>query len=245
MITPPYERPTGLGDPYREYSAEELRKIIETPDELLDARQFGMIFHGGLAAGYYEESCYFLPSAFKYVTDRRQDHNEVLAYLIYWCRVFCERLVKDGIWEQVDGEFFDIFLSNAAAFELPPEDSRPKNWEVVEIFLEEFNNRNWNDQEFRLYPEIDLTPYRLHCDAYLARRLAARRTFDDWAWLVYFASEHARHGATGCVKSEYLERLVQDKTWHAAAEEAIIERVLAHPEEADFWSWRLDALMIF
>jgi len=47
------------------------------------------------------------------------------------------------------------------------------------------------------------------------------------------------------VKSEHLARLVQDKARHAAAEEAIIGRVLAHPEEADFRSWRPDAPMIF
>ena len=79
-----YPRPTKLSDPWDDFPAVLLERILATPDDKLAFSEFRELFGPSMPAGDYEEVMYFLPLAFAYFAnpENGDDAYEMLFPLV-------------------------------------------------------------------------------------------------------------------------------------------------------------------
>ncbi|MEA4863519.1 MAG: hypothetical protein AB7F40_00325 [Victivallaceae bacterium] len=247
IFVTPYSRPNRLSDPYNEYNAEELSEIINMPDENLTGKHLSMLFHGALAAGNYQESCYFLPYALKYVKAQKKDSCDALYYILYWTREMYIFLVEDGVWIELNKQLYSLFRFFTRKFLLIGNSPMtPKNDNYVDIYLDELNHFKYLPIEITEMQSRNIEVINKFADAYLRQRFSTPDGYDDWAWLIFLINGKLRGpGLSSAYYSDYLQQWVNSKSWHNNALPLIIEYIIKHPEHESFWTRQLDNAMIF
>ncbi len=100
LFKTPYNRPLKLSDPHHDFTDEILNKVINTFDEEMGWWEFSILFQVGLPAGTYQECCYFLPFAFRYIALNPDESLGCLSEIIWFISDNADNLAKDNILEQ-------------------------------------------------------------------------------------------------------------------------------------------------
>lgn len=244
----PYSRPMILSDPYKKYDKNSLEQIIMTQDNSLNGTQFSMIFHGGLAAGYYEESCYFLPFAMKYLARECKDREDVLHDILYWVRVFWDCLIFDGIWADILRNLYSLFANFTINFQIRTGNVLPIECNYLSLFFRELNSPLCFPQN---YPQNATKPLHINIpykpfDTFLIKRFHYPQKYVDYAWLILLIEGKMKGpGVFGAQTSDYLQKWIDTKDWHDAAIKSIILKTEKEPELMEFWSYHLNNAMIW
>ncbi len=88
-------RPLRFSDPFKDFTPDQLKELLATPDESMGWRDYWNIL-GFLPAGNYDESVYFLPLAFDYVLARDEDALDLVTPLVWFISEHVAELETDG-----------------------------------------------------------------------------------------------------------------------------------------------------
>jgi hypothetical protein len=157
----PYPRPKSLSDPFHDNNSSTsstLEQLLNTLDESLYSSDFRILLGPYLPAGTYEETCYFLPLAFRYVLAHDDDALGLITSLVWYCseyvwRLRADKIVNDarsairGCFEHWTNHFnvihFDSDACKAKGWELQHFDYVP-NGEVIGQGLEDLVRFAWH-----------------------------------------------------------------------------------------------------
>jgi hypothetical protein len=92
-----YSRPGVFSGLRMELDDDARQIVLRTRDDLLVFWHFRTLFSPHLPAGTYKEVVYFLPAAFRFLFDRREDFEEMAPAVIGWVAVNEASLQVDGL----------------------------------------------------------------------------------------------------------------------------------------------------
>ncbi len=205
MPTPPdrpfevqYPRPTRLSDPYGDFTAEELDRLLSTSDGAMGAYEFDCLFQP-LTAGTYEEVVHFLPLALAYLgrrttgAEQRSEESgpkDCTSSVVWFLSKHAGRLREDGLLTPSRQALFDALHSLCSRFEVEHFDPR-----VCE-------------ETGRWVSAVDL----VECSEEVTEILDALYGWNTHAsWADAFMHELASLDATDEVRSAWLLEIARDK----------------------------------
>ena len=248
-----YPKPKQLSDPYRDFSDELKKSILQKDGRCLNARELTALFHGSTPAGTYDESAHYLPDITSYlaahywesVHARDEEYEELFRKFLMWTVFFHSDLVKDGTWDDLNLYLSDLFALATERFELYGGD--PEGFECVQYFFAYFGHGSFMQTDDPLGTCRDF-PFGI-TDEYMARRFHNPVSYADHAWLILLVMGNRgltwRYGLNDIHDSAFLEKLWNDPAWRSAAVTAVIAETETRPELTDYWSACLDYGMFF
>ena len=248
-----YPKPNRLSDPYRDFSDELKKSILQKDGRNLNACELTALFAGSVPAGTYDESAHYLPDVTRYLAEHYwesvpagdEEYEELFKKFLMWTVFFHSELVKDGTWDSLNLYLSDLFALATGRFEL--RGGVPAGLDHAGYFFRYSGHKSFMQTDDPPGTCRDF-PFGI-TDAYMERRFASPSTYADHAWLILLVN--GSRGLTGLYgvadvrDSAFLEKLWNDTAWRTAAVTAVIAETEAHPELTDYWSACLDNGMFF
>ena len=202
-----YPHPDRLSDPWGDFSKEELMAITSKKNSELGCVDFMNVFQNFLPAGEYCESVYYLPLVMEYITNEKEDYEQLLDHLLWWIGYFKDDLVKDKIYYLAQNTLKDFFVNKTSTFQFmaSPNSSIPENGEAVIRMVE-----GWNSP-----------PYTVKFGDTLIKPLASCSTYPQAAWACMFIKD-LYEGYTW--NSDIIQIWAADHSLH----QRIVDKILEH-----------------
>lgn len=248
-----YPKPKQLSDPYRDFSDELKKSILQKDGRCLNARELTAVFHGSTPAGTYDESAHYLPDVTRWLAAHywenaladNEEFKELFKRFLMWTVFFHSELVKDGTWDDLNLFLSDLFALATERFEV--RGGVPAGRDHVGYFFLYFGNKSFMQTDDPLGTCKDF-PFGV-TDEYMARRFENPESYADYAWLILLVMGNRgltwRYGLNDIHDSAFLEKRWNDPAWRSAAVTAVIAETEARPELTDYWSACLDYGMFF
>jgi hypothetical protein len=221
-------RPMRLSDPGRDFSEEELKTILATPDKQMKFYEFNCLFQGRLPAGKYDEVIYFLSMALNYVLDEKDDWETLFPNLIIWLNDNEIQLRKEGLWNEILRKLNTQTNTNInAPFRL-------------RRFMDKCHDSLFHPKGWNWFGAIDdtiktcLTIYEETCpllpeaEVLMRQRFETITSYDAAAWFIYLE--------TNCPNFTILKTLAADANRKTKAIELIHDTVLVNELHLQFWN---------
>lgn len=93
-----HSRPGAFSGLRMEFDDDARQIVLRTRDDLLVPWHFQTLFAPYLPAGTYAEVVYFLPAAFRYLFDRREDFGEMVPAVVGWIAANSVSLHSEGLF---------------------------------------------------------------------------------------------------------------------------------------------------
>lgn len=236
-------RPGKLSDPAHDFDEASLRDLLGTRDDLLAWQHFQSLFGPWLPAGTYEEIVYFLPLAFRFLYDRREDVDEVVGPILGWIAANQEGLQEDGLWgatrenvviclEHWTRDFDVIPVVGGASVNSPIGTFRVRNSQLVTRTLQELNV--WRGLR-------DLAPRFLRSLAF-----QSSTTF-QLAWILELSRSlllafSSATGRTGSAMPADIAAVLQDETIRRRAAAVVLRELVPWPSQTEYWQETFELL---
>ncbi|MEX2212787.1 MAG: hypothetical protein WD768_01580 [Phycisphaeraceae bacterium] len=111
-----HPRPAHLSDPYCDFTPEELRTLLNTPDERLAWNDLASLL-GNLAAGTYDETVYFLPLALDFLRSDKEGVRDLIDPVVCFLSRHAELLRSEGLLAPAIVKLHECFESWTHQFE--------------------------------------------------------------------------------------------------------------------------------
>ncbi len=98
------KKPQQLSDPFDHYSKNHLNKLINKPTNELNWQDFRTLFGPHKPAGNFNESLYYLPTAFKHMKFTKDDGLEIITPIIGFCSIHHDALQQHDLLTYVNDE---------------------------------------------------------------------------------------------------------------------------------------------
>ena len=124
-------RPKQLSDPYHDHTNERLRDMLAKRDNELDSLDYRCLLGPWLPAGTYDEVVYFLPHAFRYIQNDKEDASEMITALVGFMSIQANALEADKLLEPSRREMTHRLQRWTEAFQIRHYDEtecRSKGW---------------------------------------------------------------------------------------------------------------------
>ena len=217
-----YPRSEKFSDPGGDFSDEELKELIQKPDNELTEADLMCIFQGALPAGEYHEVMYFLPIALQHIVENQE--NDTLDHLLRWISYNQNALQADNCYDDLLKFFELLFVQWISSFDLNGD--YPKNCAVVSTLIEELN----------------VPAFNLYGDILLQKHLGNAATYETAAWLIYLLENHLWGFAK---RSQYLSLVAADKALLKKAYNLIVPAIMEDEKLLLFWDRSFNRVGIY
>jgi len=217
----PYKRPYSFSNPSRDFSNDELKKIIETEDSALSSYEFHCIYQQYLPAGNYCECAYFIPHVLDFIRQGNDGAASVLSNFIGWCNSNSVALHEDGILIQIINifhEYFSFWVSDFIIMKNGDGYMFPKYGSEVDILISELNeSKNVSNG-----------------DVLVEKMLLPATTYTKAAWF-FWLFEHGNHSL-----SMLLSALGDNRCFNEDIYAIVLEKVCTSSDSVlvEYWNER-------
>ena len=216
----PYKRPFVFSDPNRDFSKEELEKIILTKDSELGVYELQCIFQRYLPAGHYDECAYFAPIAIDRIQSGCEEAASLLYNFIFWCQDNVIHLEEDDVLTDILGCLCDCFKVWTKEFALVKKEDggiSAKYSGEIEVLISAMNE----------------SKKLIDADWLINEHLLPLHTYDQAAWLFMLLRNPT-------MNSTLLMSLKNDSLFNGKVNELILERVCksSDPLVSAYWEDR-------
>ena len=224
-------RPMRLSDPGGDFSAEELKTILATPDKQMGFYEFNCLFQGRLPAGTYDEVIYFFPMALNHILDEKDGWETLITEMMIWLNDNEPRLRKDGLWDEI---LEKLNAQTAAKLNAPFRLRRYTDKHHDSCFYPK--GSDWFealDATIEMCQTIykEVCPLLSETEALMRKRFEVITSYDAAAWFVYLEEMYPHF--------PILKTLAEEGNRKAKAIELIHDTVLVNELHLRFWNREL------
>lgn len=236
-----YPRPKKLSDPHSDFTPMLLDEILSTPDKQLYLRHYKNLLGPFLPAGKYEESVYFLPSAFRYLLTHEADALELGTSLIWFSSEYASKLEKDKLLDTVRDcihELLDYWTRKFIVIHFDKAACREKGW--GDYYFDYVEN-----SEAVTQATADLVRFEKHAD--LAEKFIWDLALNDEndpikaAWFLEYSRNRIR-AAYRPPDYEPIQYLINDIDSLNRAAKVVTEKLILTEPSTTYWRDIFDKL---
>ena len=220
----PYSRPTRLSNPFKDFTEDELSRILSVKDLEMGWPELACIFQSYLPAGTYEECAYFIPLALKFIQNGNEAPSLIQDFLL-WCDHNYAKLEADKLLKPILETFHEHFgkiLSSFEFFRNADGILYPNNASELYSYLE------------TMHACYESPTIMLSCEEWLKEAFILLNSYLQAAWLIALINNYTR---LGFYKSEFMDEILKNESIMKTAKNLVENFVLPSDDKILFEYW--------